>query len=164
MKGQKGEIMENKNYELIKFEDGDFSLDVNVSPNEDTVWLTQKQMALLFHVSVDNISLHIKNILKDNELDNLVIEESSITSSDGKKYKTKLYNLEMIISVRFRIKSRNGIIFRRWALKTLKEYLLKGYVINENRVVVSNENYIKLKNHVCSKFEHTAQDGKVYMI
>ena len=155
--------MEDRNYELVKFIDGEFELEVNVSPKEDTVWLTKK-MALLFLVSVDNISLHIKNILKDNELDNLVIEESSITSSDGKKYKTKLYNLEMIISVRFRIKSRNGIIFRRWALKTLKEYLLKGYVINENRVVVSNENYIKLKNHVCSKFEHTAQDGKVYMI
>ena len=81
-----------KNYELIKFEDGDFSLDVNVSPSEETVWLTQKQMALLFNVSIDNISLHIKNILNEEELTYSVVEESSITAIDGKKYKTKLYN------------------------------------------------------------------------
>ena len=73
-----------KNYELIKFEDGDFSLDVNVSPSEETVWLTQKQMALLFNVSIDNISLHIKNILNEEELTYSVVEESSITASDGK--------------------------------------------------------------------------------
>ena len=82
-------ISENK-YELIKFEDGDFSLDVNVSPKEDTVWLTQKQMALLFNVSVDNISLHIKNILNEEELTYSVVEESSITAIDGKKYKTQV--------------------------------------------------------------------------
>ena len=58
-------MINNRKYELIKFEDGNFSLDVNVSPNEDTVWLTQRQMALLFNVSIDNISLHIKNILRD---------------------------------------------------------------------------------------------------
>ena len=74
-------------YDIIKFEDGDFSLDVNVSPNEDTVWLTQKQMALLFDVSVDNISLHIKNILNDGESDYSIIDESSITANDGKNIK-----------------------------------------------------------------------------
>ena len=71
-------INQNKNYELIKFEDSDFALDVNVSPDEDTVLPTQKQMSKLFNVSVDNINLHIKNIIADNELDNSVIEESSV--------------------------------------------------------------------------------------
>ena len=138
------------NYDIVKFIDGEFELEVSVSPEGNTVWLTQRQMASLLMVSVDNISLHIKNILKEKELDNSVIEESSITSIDGKKYKTKLYNLDMIISVGYRVKSKRGIMFRQWANKILKEYLLKGYVINENRVIVSNDNYIELKNQVTS--------------
>ena len=113
--------MIDKNYELIKFEDGDFSLDVNVSPKEETVWLTQKQMALLFNVSVDNISLHIKNIFTEKELDTSVVEESSKTARDGKKYKTKFYNLDMIISVGYRVKSKRGIMFRRWANSILNK-------------------------------------------
>ena len=136
-------ISENK-YELIKFEDGDFSLDVNVSPKEDTVWLTQKQMALLFNVSVDNISLHIKNILNEEELTYSVVEESSITAIDGKKYKTKLYNLDMIISVGYRVKSKRGILFRRWANSVLKQYLLNGQVVNETRCLAHSDNIIKL--------------------
>lgn len=105
-------MKKKSDYEIRKFIDGDFELDVSVSPKEDTVWLSQKQMAALFNVSVDNISLHIKNILKD-ELDNSVIEESSITATDGKKYKVKLYNLDMIISVGYRVKSKKGIQFRK---------------------------------------------------
>ena len=142
--------MSEEKYEIVKFVDGELELEVNVSPKDETVWLTQKQMAYLFDVSVDNISLHIKNILKEKELDYSVVEESSINGNDGKKYKTKIYNLEMIMSVGYRIKSKRGIVFRRWANKILKEYLLKGYVINENRITVSNENYIELRNEVSS--------------
>ena len=137
-----------KNYELIKFEDGDFSLDVNVSPGEETVWLTQKQMALLFNVSIDNISLHIKNILNEEELTYSVVEESSITAIDGKKYKTKLYNLDMIISVGYRVKSKRGILFRRWANSILKQYLVKGYIINENRCLAYGDNIIHINNTI----------------
>ena len=90
--------MDDNKYELVKYVDGEFELEVNVSPKEETVWLTQKQISILFNVSIDNISLHIKNILKE-ELDDSVIENSSITASDGKKYRTKLYNLDVIISV-----------------------------------------------------------------
>ena len=126
--------MNDKNYDLIKFKDGDIELDVNVSPNEETVWLTQKQMALLFDVSIDNISLHIKNILIEEELDCSVVEESSITANDGKKYKTKLYNLDMIISVGYRVKSKRGILFRRWANSVLKQYILQGYAVNQKRI------------------------------
>ena len=142
--------MSEEKYEIVKFVDGELELEVNVSPKDETVWLTQKQMAYLFDVSVDNISLHIKNMLKEKELDYSVVEESSINGNDGKKYKTKIYNLEMIMSVGYRIKSKRGIVFRRWANKILKEYLLKGYVINENRITVSNENYIELRNEVSS--------------
>ncbi len=138
-------INQKKNYELIKFEDGEFSLDVNVSPDEDTVWLTQKQMSQLFSVSVDNISLHIKNIIADNELDNSVIEEYSITASDGKKYKTKIYNLDMIISVGYRVKSKRGIIFRKWANSILKQYLLNGYASNNDRIIAYQSNILQLE-------------------
>ena len=139
---------QEKKYELIKFEDGDFSLDVNVSPSEDTVWLTQKDMALLFNVSIDNISLHIKNIINGGELDQSVFEESSITASDGKKYKTKIYNLDMIISVGYRVKSRRGIIFRKWANSVLKQYLLNGYAINAERIMAYQSNILQLEANV----------------
>ena len=138
----------DKKYELIKFEDGDFSLNVNVSPKEDTVWLTQKQMAALFEVTIDNVSLHIKNILNDKELEFTVVEESSITAIDGKKYKTKLYNLDMIISVGYRVKSKRGIMFRRWANSILKQYLMKGYVINENRCLAHSDNLVQMNNTI----------------
>ena len=91
-----------------EFQNGDLALDVNVSPSEETVQLTQKQLSLLFGVAVDNISLHIKNILNDGGLDNSVVEESSVTASDGKIYKTKIYNLDMILAVRYRVKSKNA--------------------------------------------------------
>ena len=135
-------------YDIVKFVDDE--IEVNVDTNNETIWLTQKQMATLFSVSIDNISLHIKNILNENELDKTVIEDSSITASDGKKYKTKIYNLDMVISVGYRVKSKRGIEFRKWANKVLREYLIKGYVINENRVTVSNDNYIELRNEVAS--------------
>ena len=138
----------NKQYEIIKFKNNNIELSVNVSPQENTVWLTQKQMSILFETSIDNVSLHIKNILKESELDSSVFEESSITASDGKKYRTKIYNLDMILAVGYRVKSNSAIIFRKWATKVLKEYLLKGYVINDNRTLVTNENYMRLVNKV----------------
>ena len=107
-------------------------------------------MAVLFNVSTDNIGLHIKNIFKEGELDRSVSEESSVTASDGKKYKTRLYNLDMIISVGFRVKSKNGIIFRKWANTVLKNYLLKGYLVDNQRVLITQENYINLKLEVDS--------------
>ena len=137
-------------YEIIEFKNDNIELSINVSPKEDTVWLTQKQMSILFDTSVDNISLHIKNIFKDLELDDSVVEESSVTASDGKKYKTKIYNLDMVLAVGYRAKSKNAILFRKWANSILKEYLLKGYVINGNRTLITNENYINLINKVDS--------------
>ena len=117
----------DKTLELIKFEDGDFSLDVNVSPTEDTVWLTQAQIAELYERDRKTITRHIQNIFKDFEL-----EETSVcsffehTASDGKKYHVQYYNLDMILSIGYRVKSKRGIMFRRWANSILKQYLLKG--------------------------------------
>lgn len=137
-------------YQIIKFENEKISLDVRVKPDKETVCLTQKQMAVLFNVSTDNIGLHIKNIFKEGELDRSVAEESSVTASDGKKYKTRLYNLDMIISVGFRVKSKNSTIFRKWANTVLKNYLLKGYLVDNQRVLITQENYINLKLEVDS--------------
>ena len=121
-------------YQVVKFEDNDFAIDVRADIKNETVWLTQKEMSLLFDVSIDSISLHTKNILKEGELDNSVVEESSLTASDGKKYQTKIYNLDMIISVGYRVKSPRGILFRKWANKVLKDYLMQGYAVNKKRL------------------------------
>lgn len=123
--------------EIELFRDGNLKLEVKVSPDQDTVWLSQTQMAELFNVSSDNISLHIKNILKDDELDISTIEESSVVRKEGNRKvrrSIKFYNLDMIISVGYRVKSRRGILFRKWANSVLKDYLIKGYSINKQRL------------------------------
>jgi hypothetical protein len=114
---------------------------IEVRYENETVWLTQKMMALLFDCSVDNISLHLKNIFKEEELDeNSVIEEYSITASDGKTYKAKHYNLDAIIAVGYRINSQRATQFRQWATKVLKDFAIKGYVIDTERL--KNEGYL----------------------
>jgi hypothetical protein len=98
---------------------------------EDTVWLTQQQMMELFDSSKQNISLHINNIFKEGELDkNSVVKYSLTTASDGKRYKVIYYNLDVIISLGYRVKSKRGTQFRIWANSILKDYLLKGYSLN----------------------------------
>ena len=117
---------EEKKYELIKFEDGDFSLDVSVSPDEDTVWLTQEQMAILFNRDTSVISRHISNILKEKECDQSNLQKMQIPFSDKP---ITIYDLNMILSVGYRVKSSRGNQFRKWANSILKQYLLKGYVM-----------------------------------
>ena len=110
----------------------DDTIRLEVRMNEETVWLSQAQMAELFSTTRNNITLHISNIFKEGELEyDSVCKDSLLTASDGKKYKTKLYNLDVIISVGYRVKSLRGTQFRQWALKVLKDYLLKGYSINQ---------------------------------
>ena len=126
-------------FELVRFTDGNFELDVRADSENETVWLTQKEMSALFNVSVDNVSLHIKNILREKELDNSVVEESSVTANDGKTYTVKMYSLDMIISVGYRVKSQRGIIFRRWANNVLKNYLIQGYALNQKKLETLNK-------------------------
>ena len=123
---------QEKKYELIKFEDGDFSLDVNVSPEEETVWLTQNDMAHLFDVDVSRISRHIKNIFDELELDEKSnLRKTQVPFSDKH---VNIYNLDVVLAVGYRVKSKRGIIFRRWVTSVLKQYLLKGSVINEESI------------------------------
>ena len=132
-------LIENKENLLIyKDEEGNIIVDA-IFKNE-TLWLTQKGMSKVFGCSIDNISLHLKNIFKDNELDeNLVTEKSSITASDGKNYQTKIYNLDAIISVGYRINSKKATEFRIWATKILKEYMIKGFALNDERFIKGNK-------------------------
>lgn len=127
----------NKQFDVIIFNDQDICLEVNFDQENDTVWLSQKQMSELFDVSTDNIGLHIKNILSSGELDLTTIEEYSVVQQEGNrkvKRKIKFYNLDMIISVGYRVNSKKGILFRKWASNILKQYLFDGYVVNEKRL------------------------------
>jgi hypothetical protein len=109
--------------------DSDFQIEVRVEDN--TVWLTQMQMAELFQTTRNNITLHIGNVFKEKELEQIsVCKDSLLTATDGKKYKTRFYNLDVIISVGYRVKSQRGTQFRIWANKVLRDYLLKGHAIN----------------------------------
>lgn len=122
------------NGEIIIYQPNTLSHHIEVRMEDETVWLAQIQMTELFNVSKQNISLHINNIFKEGELrKEAVVKYSLTTASDGKKYKTKLYNLDVIISVGYRVKSKTGTQFRIWANQVLKDYLLKGYALN-NRV------------------------------
>lgn len=121
--------------ELVIFETLDKEISLSVEILENTVWLTQNQMAELFKTTKQNISLHANNCFKEGELDKKsVVKESLTTAADGKNYKTKLYNLDVIISVGYRVKSKRGVEFRQWANEILKQYILKGYVVNKKRL------------------------------
>lgn len=119
---EKGEIILYQPNETIKLE---------VRIEEESVWLTRQQLAILFNRDVKTIGKHINNALRE-ELDEIpVVAKFATTASDGKCYNTEHYNLDMILSVGYRVKSNRGIEFRRWANKVLKDYLLKGYSLNQ---------------------------------
>ena len=139
----------SNNSNLVRFNDDNISLDIAVSPEEQTIWMNQNQIAILFDSTQPNISMHIKNIIEESELDfNSVHKDFLYTASDGKSYYVSFFNLDMVLAIGYRIKTKRAIEFRRWANSVLKEYLLKGYVINEERTLVTNENYINLINKV----------------
>jgi len=126
-------LMEEKRNEIILFENQGVKLEVNLK--DETVWLTQKQMAELFDKDRRTITRHIQNIYKDRELEeNAVCSFFEHTAGDGKKYNVQYYNLDMIISIGYRVNSKRGILFRKWATNILKEYMLKGYAINQKRL------------------------------
>lgn len=123
--------MNEKRNEIILFENQGVKLEVNLK--DETVWLTQEQMSKLFEKAKSTINEHIKNIYKDGEL----IESETMTKFGNSEFAdkpTNYYNLDMIISVGYRVKSQNGILFRKWATNILKDYMLKGYAINQKRL------------------------------
>ena len=122
-----------KNNDIILFENQNVKLEVSIK--DETVWLNRQQIAELFDRDIKTIGKHINNVLNEELLnDNSVVAKNATTASDGKTYNVEYYNLDVIISVGYRVKSQNGIIFRRWANKVLKDYMLKGYTVNEKRL------------------------------
>ena len=137
-KSSKGEIL------IYKTVDGETQLDVKLE--EETVWLTQKQISILFDKNIRTINEHINNVFKEGELfTEAVIRNFRITASDGKSYNTKFYNLDVIISVGYRVKSKRGTQFRIWANKILKDYLVNGYSLNEKRLKEQSEKIKELE-------------------
>ena len=124
----------NKRNNFIMYTTDDGQVDIEVRLEEENVWLTQKSMAELFETTRNNITMHIKNIFEDGELqEKTVSKDSLLTAKDRKNYKTKFYNLDLIIAVGYRVKSVRGTQFRIWANKLIKEYLIKGYNLNVKR-------------------------------
>jgi hypothetical protein len=125
--------------EIILYQTGELSEHIEVRLEDETVWLTQAQMATLFGQTKQNISLHINNCFKEGELmADSVVKDSLTTAKDGKKYSTKYFNLDVIISVGYRVKSKQGTQFRIWATQVLRDYLLKGYALNQRMNRIEN--------------------------
>ena len=169
------EISDNKQGEIILYQTPDNQTALEVRVEKETIWLTQKQMAELFDCSTDNISLHLRRIYKDKELnENSTSEEYSVVQIEGKrevKRKLLLYNLDAIISVGYRVNSLRGTQFRIWANKVLKEYLLKGYAINqrieklENKVHKLEQKSSEFDLHINTSLpphEGISFDGQIY--
>ena len=129
-----------KENEIVIFETKDHSVSLPVSINNDTVWLNRAQMAELFGRDIKTIGKHINNALHEElSEDNSVVAKFATTAADGKNYMVEHYNLDVVVSVGYRGKSKRGVEFRRWASSVLKEYIIKGYVVNHNRMNQLNE-------------------------
>jgi hypothetical protein len=133
-------ILSEEKGEIVLYQPND-NIRLEVRLQDETVWLTQQQMAELFNTTRNNITLHIGNIFKEGELEvNSVRKESLLTAADGKKYRTKFYNLDVIISVGYRVKSPVGTRFRQWANGVLKDYLLRGYAVHQQVMTLQQIN------------------------
>ncbi|WP_418949081.1 virulence RhuM family protein, partial [Phascolarctobacterium faecium] len=136
---------------VIVFKDNELELEVNVAPEEDTVWLTQAQMAQLFQTTAQNITIHLKNIYNDDELDEAATCKDFLqVRQEGRRTvrrKQKYYNLDMIISVGYRVNSKRGIRFRKWATNILKQYVMDGVAVNEKKLAALNKT-IDIQSHI----------------
>jgi len=142
--------MKGSEIKIYKTEKGNTSIEVKLE--NETVWLSQKQMAELFEKDSDTIGLHLKNIFKSGELDEFsTTEKYSVVQKEGNrnvKRQIKYYNLDAIISVGYRVNSKRGILFRRWSTQLLKEYLIKGFTINQEKLKKQNKQLLELKKAV----------------
>lgn len=144
--------------EIVLYQPDD-NVRLEVRLQDDTVWLTQLQMAELFKSTKQNISLHVNNIFREGELaKNSVVKECLTTASDGKNYRTKYYNLDVIISVGYRVKSSVGTRFRQWANAVLKDYLLRGYAVHQQVMALQQINLrIDAQNDRLTRIEDTIE-------
>ena len=156
--------MNADNNVLVMFHDGAFELDVRISASENTVWLTLDQIASLFEKEKSTVSRHIKNIFSEGELDKeAVVANYATTASDGKTYQVDYYNLDLIISVGYRVKSKRGVAFRKWATSVLNDYLLKGYAENK-RLLEAQGKTIELQSRMIAHLTETDETELLYVI
>ena len=158
----------NSQIQIYQSEDGQVSLQVSLE--NETVWLNQPQMAMLFDTSTDNISLHLKNIYAEGELDeNLTTEDFSVVRQEGKrqvKRTLKHYNLDAIISVGYRISSKRATQFRQWATNVLKQFLVQGYVLNQRRLQEKGIEFnqaLSLLSQTLANQSLVSQEGKAVL-
>ena len=150
------EIMETK---IVIYEDANGEIKLDVSLENDTLWLSQKQLEVLFDRDKSVISRHIKNIFKDEELDkNSVVAKNATTATDGKIYQVEYYNLDMIISLGYRVNSKRATSFRVWATKILKDYIINGYSINNKRL---QQKGLKELNETISLLKDTISNAQI---
>jgi len=134
-----------KNENIVLYNDGEIEL--NVSINDETTWLNRNQISQLLDRDVKTIGKHINNVFKEKELEkNSVVANFATTAKDGKKYDVEYYNLDVIISIGYRVKSQRGVKFRQWATSVLKSYITNGYVINSDKI--TNDRFVSLENKV----------------
>jgi hypothetical protein len=127
--------MQNNQQNIIIYTTADVKASVSLYTKEGTIWMNQSQLAELFDTSKQNISLHIINILKDKELqENSVVKDYFTTAQDGKEYNVTFYALDMILAIGFRVRSKRGTQFRIWANQNLKQYMIKGFVMDDERL------------------------------
>lgn len=140
--------MKNKDSKIIIYSAPDRGVEIEMKLDQDTIWMTQKQIADLFGVNVPAVNRHIKNIINTSELDKRVISKMEITAADGKKYNTNIYNLDAIISVGYRVNSKKATQFRVWATTTLRRFLIDGYAINQKRLAVQQQKLLDIQKTV----------------
>jgi len=144
MKKNKQIVQNNSFTEFLLYTTPNGKVKVEIFLHNENIWLTQKRMAELFGVGIPAINKHLKNIFKSNELqENSVISILEITAEDGKKYPTKFYNLDAIISVGYRVNSAHATLFRIWATERLKEYIIKGFTMDDERLKNPNSTFRK---------------------
>ncbi|MFC1509536.1 RhuM family protein [Candidatus Omnitrophota bacterium] len=144
-----GKINDAPKGEIAIYQGRDKKVKIDVALEQDTVWLSQKQMSLLFQKDIRTVNEHILNIFKEKELEKKsVIRNFRITASDGKSYDTNMYNLDVVISVGYRVKSQNGTRFRIWATNMLKRHLIDGYTLNERRLKEKTEKLEALQKSI----------------
>lgn len=146
--------------DVVVFKDGEFSLEVEVNKEQETVWLTSKEISILFDKDVNTINEHIQNIFMEQELDQETSTGFSGKSTGGRK--PKVYNLDVIISVGYRVKSKRGILFRKWATSILKEYMVQGVVINQRRLEALNRT-VEIQSGMLASALDVDSEG-VYMV
>ena len=154
--------------EIVLFTDGNLNIEVQVSPEQETVWLTRNQIAELFDRDVKTIGKHINNALKEELVRDEVVAKFATTTKHGaiedktQTHMTEYYSLDMIISIGYRVKSKRGIAFRRWANNVLKDYMMKGYSLNEKRLEALNK-AVEIQSRMISSLIETSQD-EVYEV